>query len=60
MDKENSLLPNKMTNNLICDIVINTNEVVDIFKIVDPIKPSDVISQKMLKIYPVKVVINNC
>jgi hypothetical protein len=49
-----------MTNNLICDIVINTNEVVDIFKIVDPIKPSDVISQKMLKIYPVKVVINNC
>ena len=30
-----------MTNNLICDIVINTNEVVDIIKIVDPSKPSE-------------------
>ena len=45
------------TDNFLRDIVITTEEIVDIIKIINPNKASgpDIISHKMLKIFPEKM-----
>jgi hypothetical protein len=47
------------TNNFLLDIVITTDEIVDIIKIINPNKASgpDIISHKMLKLCPEKIAV---
>lgn len=61
LDDENVQVPefHNRTNNILCDIHINLNEIIDVLKILDPNKASgpDLISHRMLKFCPEKVAI---